>query len=486
MSSVPAAFATLRRWLDAHDVRLHPALFFAHDDVCGMSIFTCMELPAGTCAIDLPASLPITSTFSRASIASLVGVAIEGNQAEEEGLHARLAALAPGSSLVPSDWVVFHLALVRLLLNLRLVQVGADGKAAIRDPLSPSADRTSLADLTRHAAYIQAIPYPEVAPTPLHFNAAELNLLRGTSLHGATLERRRRGELVAGCLLNWLVEHKDTIQHDAVRQAVESVSGDQAGSRRWSVLWRWADTAFGSDDGPASIGAVLIPGLDSFNHQRGRPVTWKHDASTDTPGTAGRTKLILDSPTDANAQVFNNYGAKSTEELLGSYGFVLDDPEARQDDALGLVVSARPAQGVSEPAASSGAQSLQRHWWRYGNTQGPPRALIDEIRARLREGDGDGEDGPALDELEQVEQYGEVYEALLDMLQAKLQSFRAGPSLEPIRLDEDGSLPVREGVARMVNVYRGGQETILTHAIAWCDRKLEELEARWAELGGDE
>lgn len=46
----------------------------------------------------------------------------------------------------------------------------------------------------KHRAYIDSLPEPSELLTPLHFTAAELALLNGTNLLGATLDRRKEWE----------------------------------------------------------------------------------------------------------------------------------------------------------------------------------------------------------------------------------------------------------------------------------------------------
>jgi len=493
---------SFRKWLEANDVHFHPALFFAHDATCGTSLFTRDALPAGSCAIDLPSRLPITSDFSSSAILEMIGITDP-----EEQRQAR-KRVEESLAVQPSDWTILHLVWVRHLLDLGIVQVTDEGEvcygavsfpAALPGGPQPGSSRQgALPRLLWHAPYIQAIPYPDIALTPLHFTAAELNLLRGTSLYGATLLRRQRGDSLVAELSSWLHLNARDEADKACLSALSALSTSSVGPSTLQQLWRWADTSFGSRSFPprlvgvaeedeADFGVILIPGLDSFNHQRGRPVTWKHDDGGNGSAIVvpeGRTKLILDSPTAAGEQVFNNYGAKSSEELLGSYGFVLSEPAARQDDALGLVVSSGPQDTEA---------SAQRHWWRYSDDQGPPPALIADIQTRLRQQEP-GKEAPAeLSELEQIEEDGEVFEALEEMLRARLARFLQGPQQAAAALDNDLSRPsdadggqVRARVVDMIKVYRDGQEAILTQAIAWCGRALEDLEARWDQLGGDD
>ena len=60
---------------------------------------------------------------------------------------------------------------------------------------------------------------------------------------------------------------------------------------------------------------ALIPGLDLLNHSQSSMVTWDFTPS----GCTIRNDSIL----SAGSEVFNNYGAKSNEELLIAYGKIL-------------------------------------------------------------------------------------------------------------------------------------------------------------------
>ena len=76
-----------------------------------------------------------------------------------------------------------------------------------------------------------------------------------------------------------------------------------------------ADAALGI---PASAG-VLVPFLDLLNHAPGARVTW-------TPATEATRAIEFssDGGVAPGAEINNNYGAKSNEELLMVHGFALD------------------------------------------------------------------------------------------------------------------------------------------------------------------
>ncbi|KAJ3046399.1 hypothetical protein HK097_000891, partial [Rhizophlyctis rosea] len=68
----------------------------------------------------------------------------------------------------------------------------------------------------------------------------------------------------------------------------------------------------------------MYPALDLINHRRGERVEWQ---IKETGENAGVAFIALDDVQEG-VEIFNNYGAKGNENLLGNYGFVLDpNPE---------------------------------------------------------------------------------------------------------------------------------------------------------------
>ena len=94
----------------------------------------------------------------------------------------------------------------------------------------------------------------------------------------------------------------------------------------------------------------MLPVLDILNHRPHTPIAWLRLADRVAfvcePGFAGAA---------AGAEVFNNYGAKSNEELLLGFGFVLADPR-NEHDTLSLVAApfAAPAELAGEAAGPGG------------------------------------------------------------------------------------------------------------------------------------
>lgn len=97
----------------------------------------------------------------------------------------------------------------------------------------------------------------------------------------------------------------------------------------------------------------MLPVLDILNHAYRTPVDWVRGAEADTTaGTGGGphhpgggcVSFVTRAPIPAGCEVFNNYGPKSNEELLLSFGFVL---ARNPQDTLALRV------GTAAAAASS-------------------------------------------------------------------------------------------------------------------------------------
>ena len=93
---------------------------------------------------------------------------------------------------------------------------------------------------------------------------------------------------------------------------------------------------------------VLIPGVDSLNHGRGRPVSWII-SPTDPSPNAGQhlgLSLTIHSSSQPGEELLNNYGAKPNSELILGYGFSL---ECNPDDTIALSIGGGPATSDSRP-----------------------------------------------------------------------------------------------------------------------------------------
>ena len=310
--------------------------------------------------------------------------------------------------------------------------------------------------ILRHLPYIAMIP-PSIA-TPLHFDRQELEQLRGTPLFPATLERRSKTRESCKQALAWLQllcfegfhapalasvreELSDWVRSSAlslVGAKVDEMDLPEPGTML--EMWRWGESAYGSRAFPPHLAfprksadevvlsrfwpgevlaPILIPGLDSINHGRGVKVTWEANSQEepangqipDHAQAGDRIALRLHDAVPKARQVLNNYGAKSNEELLGSYGFVLDDGT---DDAVALVVGGNP----NAPDVSK-----KRCYWRRTDDKVPPD-LFDVMMSMM--GIADAHDDPhEAEELRQdIEVQLEINDTLAQMFTQKLQALQ--------------------------------------------------------------
>ncbi|KAH0834002.1 hypothetical protein J3R83DRAFT_11238 [Lanmaoa asiatica] len=301
----------------------------------------------------------------------------------------------------------------------------------------------SFPEALRHFSYIQCLPPAANLLTPLHFTTTEREILRGTNLYGATLDRER----------DW---RADWIQCRSLVHGVDSVWGD---AFTWD-MYVTASTHLSSRAFPSSILSskpslvaspstypVLIPGVDLLNHKRGQPVSWIvscQDAPQDTT-TSNTVSIVAHpksdtdcetaSPHERLVEVFNNYGPKSNDELILGYGFSLPD---NPDDTITLQVG--------------GSATSQK--WVVGRNAQNVEGLWSDIRSMIANGESDYE----------FEDDLETAVVLSDMVQAKLDGMK---SVADVRQSDE----IRPTVRVMLEHYITGQREILGSILEILDEK---------------
>ncbi|KAG5357690.1 Ribosomal lysine N-methyltransferase set10 [Yarrowia sp. C11] len=143
---------------------------------------------------------------------------------------------------------------------------------------------------------------PKKVTTPLYFTPEQQESLVGTNLE---FYKNDKTEL-------WEKEFKKLQQFIKTSVTLED--------------YLYASTIFTSRSFPERLMdaknedlSMLIPVLDLINHKPLTPVEWN------VTGDAFAFKAC--SEVTKGSQVFNNYGSKGNEELLGAYGFALHDNE---------------------------------------------------------------------------------------------------------------------------------------------------------------
>ncbi|KAJ1917443.1 hypothetical protein H4219_003186 [Mycoemilia scoparia] len=166
-------------------------------------------------------------------------------------------------------------------------------------------ERWVRGDSSFWSPYIDCLP--KTFSTPFYYNDDELKFLKGTPTETAIAAR--------------LDKYKEDWK--AVRSSIPTsmISDEQLSWENY--LWSanvYSSRAFPSSlvpglDAEGSHNEALFPLLDMLNHRPTQPITWD---STDSS-----IKFIFRDSFEAGEQVFNNYGPKSNQELLMSYGFCI-------------------------------------------------------------------------------------------------------------------------------------------------------------------
>ena len=182
-----------------------------------------------------------------------------------------------------------------------------------------------------------------------------------------------------------------------------------------------------------SMGApgILLPFFDLLNHGKGTEIEWRGDG-TSVAFAAGAAIL-------PNSEIFNNYGAKSNDELLLAHGFALENNE-HDRVALKMTVSAEDGRRTLGPFYLRRGGDFPRALW---------RALSDPT------GDPASSDSDSAPEID-----AESAEVLLATLERKLAPFTASKTA-----DADAARGVAPPYQRSVAFYRIGQREILEDAV---------------------
>lgn len=203
---------------------------------------------------------------------------------------------------------------------------------------------------------------------------------------------------------------------------------------------------------------------------RGVPITWLSSKVKTPTGDTPAISFLSPNPIPSGSEVFNNYGAKSNESLLMSYGFVI--PE-NPDDTVVLKLGGAPpeAQEVLKRKGLDGAKQF------FIGTDGViPQEMLQVMRIMLGnydEGEGDGDEDDDDEhaaherEVESLNAEMEVLEMLRGMLEVKAERM-----IEPLIR----GLAARDEVEDMIETYRQGQVDILYAAMGHVDERIERVE----------
>ena len=190
-------------------------------------------------------------------------------------------------------------------------------------------------------AYVDALP--TIVDSPLLWNQDELALIANTNLRNSL---NQKVETIAAEWVEFMSTNDAYIPSNDLEKALIAGETVELSRNFYDIIvkeietssptfwysfsaYLWSHLIFTSRAFPERIinptcdesCVMLLPIIDLLNHGNRVKAEWSSDAS------GSFTYKSLDNDIEDGAEVLNNYGAKSNEELLYGYGFVLENNE---------------------------------------------------------------------------------------------------------------------------------------------------------------
>lgn len=431
--------------------------------------------------------------------------------------------LGPGEASVLTQFLDRTvISLYLLLTQIALRSHSEQGRSCEADHQS---DIYPLLDelFSFHHEYVRLLPRTEDLLTPLFWTETELDTLGPFSLLHAVDQQKTL----------WTGEYASLLLHlQDLSPALHRLVARHASCQDYF----WASTIVTSRSFPSTLLAntshasgppgdhdanqptlrasetvpILLPGVDIFNHKRGSKIEWR--SVRNQPDTHRIEIVSLEEQIPKGDQVFNNYGAKSTAELILGYGFVLDEQDweaggrANPDDVYSIKLTRPPpdqeqtySQFVGEVFGRFSADELT-HYVRSATTTGQdhhriPALLLAQLRVSVVSSDQD------VEILQQRLQHplshasssspGTFAARFLHVMQDKISWQNELDCLDCLRALVEHKLGtaraallhrrgdgewerVRASVRRMIEVYQQGQLQILEDTLTFIERCLDD------------
>jgi hypothetical protein len=342
----------------------------------------------------------------------------------------------------------------------------------------------SRGKLSNWAPYVNSLPTD--VPSPVGWSDAELLHLAGTRLEGAVKNQRealrQQTEVCVPLLLARLQKQLELLDAPSGAAAQERAAAADilAAAERaltparvaWSRSCVWSRAFSLYINGTKTT--ALVPLGDMLDHFSGARVEWRTDDA------AGTFSIVSHQSIPAGGAVYNNYGAKSNEELLLGYGFVL---EPNQADTLHVQLAAnetmdRGDSGEARDREPAAREALLRQCELCSNfflrLDDPlPAALLDAARMYLLSpaaaymcnsvNEGVWDPHNAIDVSSDLCASFRVLQALTRLLTTDFE--RLSSSLDPVSDSPSRGGSVRSCVVRMTTVYRNSQLRIAAAAL---------------------
>ena len=219
---------------------------------------------------------------------------------------------------------------------------------------------------------------------------------------------------------------------------------------------------------------------------RATPITWLSSLIESPTGPEPSVSFVTEQDIQESSESYNNYGPKSNEELILSYGFVLDP---NPDDTLTLKLGSNST--LAAELKEAGLDMEERFVLRKDGIV--PQNLLKVMRAMIgghlsadthkHDGSCDHDESDEEDEhlahekeMEELQLELDVLGTLGGMLQDKLDKIEVSLEVGP---------RVRREVKRMIEVYKQGQVEILEKTLDTLSGRIERLEGMMDQgMGG--
>ncbi|KIO31912.1 hypothetical protein M407DRAFT_67389, partial [Tulasnella calospora MUT 4182] len=427
----PASFAKLRIWAKENGGFIHPALRFM-PTADGSKVVAMDNIPPHSPVLSCPFSLAITPETSSAALNTW----LQRTAKAEDSLIWEQSTQNWTERMFICSYIVTHW-------------------------LARDSGLLESAPELRHFPYLETLPPFRLLSNSLTFCDAEMELLKGTNLYGATIDRRN--ELLEQCqrcqsvFKRYIPNLADGFTFERYQTAAIYISSRSFPSILLSPNPSLAPTA-SSPSHP-----ILLPLLDSLNHERSTPVTWMVDGMANAGSPISRpasgvpsgelaVSIVVGSEIQAESEVLNNYGPKPNSELILGYGFALP---VNPDDTVILQLGGSPTKWeITRKGRIGTADALD------GIFQEAFGRLLIAWKVDMKEELGPEWDGNHEDEEFEVDMVYMRKDAALMLLEASRSRLEgllgAKEKLDSLSAEPSPTSSVRAEVLRMLSYYVEG------------------------------
>eukprot|EP00434_Breviolum_minutum_P035186 symbB.v1.2.031140.t1/scaffold3582.1/size53800/3 len=177
-----------------------------------------------------------------------------------------------------------------------------------------------------HPMHVYVSSLPKESPTPMSWPSNLRAMLSNTNLGAAVDEEREQLEEQFGAIMPKLQQARPTLFGEQFNFENFVWAHGMWFSRRYPTAmasfdkgknYSWQRFSEEDMEEESDGEGALVPFMDFTNHRSGTKIVWRADAD--------KVTFVSKEGVDVKAEVFNNYGDKSNEDLMLIHGFALLD-----------------------------------------------------------------------------------------------------------------------------------------------------------------